>query len=542
MVGLGKIKEYTLKYSWITLVITLILIFLLLNPIFFKSKVVHNAPQGYLAGDSYWHLAYITYLNEKGYYTEEPGFTTGYNPSSINTMEPPLFFYAAAAISWAMGIPAYDASVLLLFLAVACAVCALYLLASRLHRLLPYFALPPVILLAVFPFYSGISWGFWKFYLAGTMLFVSIAILLLTEKNFKQSVLLGLMLCSLIITHITMALYLSIVIAFSYIYDLIYDRWPIKKALKELLYPALAGIIGFGLSIDYLIEFYLARIAGNSIISSATNVGYTLYGANPYVSHLGIIFWIALAGITAGALFVGSDDRRKRKIIIVSLMFFLLMLGPLVGYDRIYQFRLLWPLYIALCFGLAFLLPAKFLGEKLSPFLAIAVFIGLSAYLFISNSQMTVEIGDNTYSLVEPPYWEAIAMLSGESGAKVFLIDPTLTQSAVTYNIYQYVRYLDQADYLSNNSVLGSSNYNCVPPNKIRTGFLSFVDNTISGPYCQKDHMELCKFDYFLLHTALSDQAQYNWLVEQLRILQGMNLSVYWQKPEALILKNQAVC
>lgn len=526
------------KHVWVFIIIIFFLGFLIINPFFFKNSINHDSPQGYLAGDAYWHTAFIKYVMEKGKYSQEPDFITGNNPEKVTTMEPPFLFYVSSIMSQITGMNYYDAPIFLLVLFLLGTMLCLGFLLKSIHPYLPIVAAPAFLLLFLFPFLAAMSWGFWKFYISALLLMVTVVVFITYKLDFKLSIFLGILFGAMLISHPTNAFYFVLLMGALFCYDAISSK---KINFKNAGLMTMTGLIGLIVGFDYLMNFYAARLGGQAQLSSAAQSGYTLYGANAYFSSLGIIGWISVLGILSLILI---KDKEKKRTLFLLFCFYLLFFGPLIGIDRIYQLRLIWPIAIATFFGMAFILLFNVIPflKKYAVWFAIAIFVIFASSVFFVNFEKNSKIGDQTVSLIDDSYWQGITVANNLDVNNILVIDPTMTQSSIILNINKTVRYLERQDVLDNKSILESQKIFCAIPLAQRTGFFEIKNNTEGQKYCSAPPLNICKYDYSLIHLSIENQEEKDWLETQINTLINANFTTYWRNNTAVILKNNEVC
>ncbi len=102
-----KHKEWL---NYLPLIAVIIVIFYLVNPLFFQHTFYPSSPSNLLANDAYAHLAYINDVIEVGNYNHESQFYVGFSGDQVSPREPPLMLFYVAFIKNYLGIPSYAAA------------------------------------------------------------------------------------------------------------------------------------------------------------------------------------------------------------------------------------------------------------------------------------------------------------------------------------------------------------------------------------------------------------------------------------------------
>lgn len=529
---MGKIEKMLIRYNWITLVVTVVAIFFILNLFFFKNSLEHPIPM-FKAGDAYWHASYAKYIQDTGYYNSQPQYMTGNNPAKLTPVEPPLFFYLNAEIGYLLSINYYDASIIACVLIMLCGVIAVYLLSNHINPLMPYFSLPVTIMQSCFPFISGMSWGFWKFYLASVLLIVGMVAWIIMKRSTKRSILVGVIFAGAIISHASMLLYVALFFAIVFLQE------AFSKRRDGVILVSVAMTITLALSANYLIDFYYSWFGPGQLVHFG--YGYGMYGATPSVGSMGLFFVLGAAGLICAIVLRKNWPSAEVTSYCFGTIFVLLAIGPFFDmFMRFLQMRIFWPLITAVFVGFFFITMLRVFESKkyMKSIITLSVFAVFTGTILYAGPS-TYVMAD--YVFVEDGYWYILENVPVQNNSRVLLIDPSLSQDAIVYSVHTYTRYLCENDFQNNRSVENFSRIFCSVPNYIRTG-LGWKECPDCETYCLEGAVPLCSFDYFVIHTYITS-SQSEWVNNQLSsINKNVNVSVYLKNEDAVILKNENRC
>ena len=541
-----KHKEWL---NYLPLIAVIIVIFYLVNPLFFQHTFYPSSPSNLLANDAYAHLAYINDVIEVGNYNHESQFYVGFSGDQVSPREPPLMLFYVAFIKNYLGIPSYAAAQFGLLLGIVLAISILYVLIKKYSLSWALGFLPATLFLFTFPFIAGITWGFWKAYFMYFILATAL-IFFLTELNKSRAALLVVVLSALILASPALLMFFLFLLFLKLLLE-----WP---KLKQNFFTLLVtGLVTLTITIHYFLNYSVARTEGGTETKFLETLGiighYNLYAANPYASHFGWVWYIALIGFAYGIFWLVQNFKEKEsykyRLFTLSSYFFAIFLLPAVGITRIYQFRLVWPLFLALSVGLVIYLLVTLLKKKVAvsgTLLAAGISLVLFLILFFTLSFPTTN-----YSITSPEQWEAYTYLHDQTpkDATLLLIDPIMSQNSVALMANRKIHYFDAerfAKMVAENKTLLNypSWYYCAYPEKSREGFkiYSTLDLKKKCEDAREKIVPLCAFDYLFMNKQFSSQQQIPLVQEFLSSINQSNWEKIKDSQQVLLLKNNKVC
>lgn len=544
-----EINKKSLWWGYLPLVALIAVAFLVVNPYLFQNSLDSSSPNSYHANDAYAHLAYIVDVLEVGNYNHESQFYVGFNGAQLSPREPPLLFFYIGFLSNLLGIQPHVAALFGLFLGLILAISTIYIILKKYSLTWAILFLPVTLFLFTFPFSALITWGFWK---ACTMYFIltTSLVFFVSKLDWKKAPLLAILTSSIILASPALLPYFLLLL----VLKLILEKLVWKKNFYIL---AVSGITTLIITIHYFLNYSLARTAtGQNKIANLFGFvqGYELYGANAYTSHFGIWWWIALIGFAYALIYLVQHYKDKetynyKNVLLFSLIFIVFLL-PAIGVTRIYQFRLLWPLFVAVFVGLALYLGLT-LAKKVKSFptewgaviISVILIIGMFSYLPFSKTNQSITSNeqwdaytyvhqqapkDATLLVVDSVMYQEQVMLS--SGRKAYYYAPGQFQKALESKIE--IKDLPPGFY-------------CAIPERSREGLFNVHTNEQLTQWCKDKQGKVipsCAYDYIYINKQVSSQAQADLLQNYINSLEMVNFEKVKEGQQVLLLKNNKVC
>ncbi len=544
----NKIKEFLRGY--VPLVVVLVLLLFLANPSMFQNNLYSNSPNSFHASDAYAHLAYINDVIEVGNYNHEAQFYIGFTGDKLSPREPPLMLFYVAFLTNLLGIPSYVAAVFGLLLGILLSISIVYILIKKFSPSWAIAFLPTTLFLFTFPFSALINWGFWK---ACFMYFILITgfILFFSEWDKKKTALFVVLLASLIMASPALLPYFLMI----FLLKLILEKSCWKNNFKLMVVGGVASLI---ITFHYFMNYSLARTASgeNKILDMlGYQQGYHLYSANAYASHFGIVWYLSLIGFAYGLywIFKNWKERESYKFKLYALFsfFFIVFLLPAIGITRIYQFRLVWPLFVAVLIGLSIYLLINLIKEPLKK-IKIEM---LTTSLIISGVLLvglfySLTFSQDNHSITSEEYWQVVTYVHDNTpqNSTILVIDSILSQNSVLLNLNRKLFYYESEqikEAIKNNLQINNSpsHYYCAIPEKSRDGFKIYSTGDLVKECEQRRDQVIppCAFDYLFINKQFASEAEMKLVqdfVEEIDQTQFQKI----QEGQVLLLKNLKVC
>lgn len=537
-----------LLMGYLPLAALIIVAFLVVNPYLFQNSLDSPSPNSYLASDAYYHLAYIVDVIKVGNYNYESLFYTGYSEEKVSPVEPPLVVFYIAFLSNLLGVPPHVAALFGLLLSLILAISTVYIILKRYSSAWSIVFLPLTLFLFIHPFSALITWGFWK---ACTMYFILVTCLIIfvSKLNWKKVPLLIVIASSLILASPALLPYFLIL----FVLKLIIEKSELKKNFYLL---AASGITTLIVTVHYFLNYALARthIGENKIMNMlGVQKGYELYGANVYTSHFGIWWYIALVGFVYALIYLFQNYNHREtynfKTILLFSLFFVIFLLPAIGVTRIYQFRLLWPLFVAVFVGLAIYLGLTF-AKKVKSFpiewgaviVSAILTIGMLNYLPFSKTNQSITTDEQ---------WDAYMYLHYQTpqNSTLLIVDPTPNQIGVKFSADRRLYFYSSDEFIKADQeqkalINTIPIFNCVSPERSRSG-LNIYPNTQLIKWCKdikKKLHPICFYNYIYINKQFSSQAQVNLMQNFISSINMSNFEKVKEGQLVLLLKNNHVC
>ncbi len=524
---------------YLPLCIVLFLGFYLLAAPFFGNTFYLQRPSNLLAGDAYWHLFILGSVIEVGNYNFEPDALEGFTGEKLAPVEPPLVFYYSAFLANLLGIPSYVALQFGLLLGISLAFSAVYILFARYDFRLATAISPFFIIALSYPFIAGITWGFWKAYLSFLLFFFS---LLLFPVRFTNGslCLYALLLAAIMLSHPAIMPYAVIV--------LLLKVWltPEDRTGSGLLKAAGVLAAAAALSVMFLLNYSKREgVSGATLAGKVPELlgyapDYHLFGATPFAAHFGVVWPLSLLGFALAVYFMLKLMAEKKYLFRILALFsflFLVFFMPLLGFGRVYQFRLVWPVVVSVFAGLpAYVLLRPVAKGRAWPFFA-AFLVAL--YALLSFGGLALPEGNS--SLFTDEAWSAYKFVAEKTpqSSKVLIVDPVLTQDALVFYTKRYTRFLDYSSFEE------MARDGTPIEEKEKKMLCSLAETTrkneITKKACEARKMRPCEFDYLLLNLQVRGEGDLKLMNGFLQSL-GNRYGKVAGGQQAIVLENSGVC
>jgi hypothetical protein len=131
-----EIPEGSADVSFIRL-IPLFIVFLLISFLgsryYFQGAAYQSYPNGFHAGDAYWDLLRIDYIQEVGNMNTQAKVLVAFLPEPYTTHDCPLMYYSASWFADIFGLQTHVAVHVLMLMAILMAISFVYILLSRVN-------------------------------------------------------------------------------------------------------------------------------------------------------------------------------------------------------------------------------------------------------------------------------------------------------------------------------------------------------------------------------------------------------------------------
>jgi len=382
-----------------------ILLWMSIGPIM-QYKLVHDMPMGFGASDSYAWYAYAQNIYETGNFKYTAPFMN-LGVEGFSSPEPPMFMQFTAFLSYALGIPLYDAQTLLGVLSVIFGALIFFLLIKEYSPFLAYLSLPLCVFAFALPFVNGILVGVLPSIFSFFFLIACIFTLLHMDWKYS-SIILGIFISAMIMAHharvFEFAFFGGAFIILAFLFKTINLNF-----IKKLL---ISGLTAFIISLYQLSIFYrrLSESSGNFSFTPSDAAGYIWITINDF----GLVKYVILAGLILCVYFLIKERKNPKAIIFIfpivafSLLQFLRM-------NKVYQISFYWPVFLSLPLGiiLFFFLQLRLFSKVSNAklfYLALSLTISLFlvCYSYYSYKGTSVE----QMSLIDLNQWNNLVWIS----------------------------------------------------------------------------------------------------------------------------------
>jgi hypothetical protein len=510
----------------------------------FQHKLIHEKSVQFGATDGFLYVMLTRHVAEAGNFRYNPFYSVaGFNDSIA--YHPPLMMHIAGAFSRLSGLEAHDSISLMMALCAIFGAFMIYWLIRGFNKTVAILAAPLFVFLYINKFIIGYAWG--EALLYGGSFFLVALFFLMSKPELKHWwVPAGILIGAAMSTHTSEAIFFYGFAVFYIAMKFLLKKLT-KSELKWLLRQlCLATILALALSFNYLIIFYNGyyQITGGSYTS--------LRAVSPEefeairVPPLNDFKWFAMAAIIIGAVVALLLARKDPHTALLAAGFmFLVGLTNYVGlHYRAFQTRFLWPIYLALFFGLAvyFVLKQVRVGGVIVPAIigiAIAAFF-IHSYYIQMHPDMIYDGQWEGFKWVEKNTPESARTLftygDGYSQSlrliqrQVFLLDPNdLIAIAQEGKLRRMIR----AD-----PILVSEMYLIYRKSLFDFGFYGREQNLtiFNAP------MDVCGFDYYVVDRQSAYAPQLAQIAAQVAsVILTHNATPVFQNDQIVILKNNNV-
>jgi hypothetical protein len=551
---MDKNKKHRINIEYIYLTI-FILIFLYVGcSNLFENRLSHDFPYAYFAGDAFHHHIFTEMTKEQGGYLHRPHYMfLGYNDTV--PYNPVIIEHISAGFSHISGLEVYDSIYLLQFIMILMGILVFYFFIRKFNKRVAILSLPFSLLLFTGKYYTAFTWGKWELIPAQLFLIGFFWSLNYFDNKFVPF-LTGLFLGAAFMTHVVEGIWGMGFLFFAGAVYLITKRFDIsfaKKYIKENWKKWLIVFIVF-----LIMTFYYLPIFKNSHYSArqGTLFKFTtdLYAGSPvpFFNELGI-FWIIFG--VAIIFFLLSKNKKNILWFMIPIYTLIISLTNYIGFDKVLNFRLMWPIYLSSLFGFGvYIIISKAISKRNILFSMIGSIV-IIVILFFSMYNVVKSPG-----MMDKYHWESLNWIKENTPAdsEVYYFygslymqgKPIYYSERMSYRIEPYHNDEDPKNYLiamQNNEILRYYKSRPVFFRKgeglYRKGLLSFghhfIEDGINTTSLYNSELDICNFDYYVIDKITHDKqiSNYNVAVAN-RLLSNENIIKVFENEVVVILKN----
>jgi hypothetical protein len=505
----------------------------------FQHKLSHDKPVQYGATDGFLYAMLTNHVKETGNFRFNPFYSTaGFNDSIA--YHPPMLMHIAAGFSYASGLNAYDSLSFIMGFFVLFAAFIMYWLIRSFNKKVAMLSAPVFVFLYVMKFLIGYVWGE-ALLLMGSFFLVALFFIMSQQLKYWW-IPAGILIAATINTHTSETIWFYGFAVFFLGIKLItkqLQKHELKFWLKQLGFATILAVI---LSLNFLIIFYNGyyKITGESY-SSFRAISPEEFGAIQ-VPPLYDFHWLVLLPILAGVILaLFYLKKNANPALIASGFMFLIGMTNYVGlHYRAFQARFLWPIYLAVFFGLTAytILRQIWKGSILVPAIIGIVLAGIFANAYYSHVHPDV---------IRDTQWQAFKWVeqnTPERSKTLFLYGDGYSQSIRL--VKRMVHQVDGNDYARFLTSLPNQTLKIEPVmmeemkyihrnGLFNFGYYSYELNMTPGFV----PMDICGFDYYVVDKASAYSPQFAQANVQLgNVLMNHNMTLAYQNDQVAIIKN----
>ena len=413
-------------------------------------RINHDYPESFKANDNFFHSMIPEEIKESGGYAYLPThITAGYE--DVVAYLPPFLYHASAMFSSLTSVETYDCT-FIIAMVLFCSGCLLfYFVIKKTDKDLALLSLPFMIGIFSFTFEIAFEWGLWL--LITGMVYLVAVVWSMAEMGQKYSFMLfGVFLSALAIAHFSEMIFLIGFIVFYYVLLFFKNSKMTKIEFKKVL----AGLaIFFILSFYYIIIAYSTYAQVDTLVFTnvevpnfAPNYGvnFNSFGFNQLLLFVGIVIFF-------GMIFYEKEIKNvlpEIKLPSIAFIFgiFMLVVGftNYLGFNRAFQTRILWPVYLSVFMGMCIYFSIGFLKKWRYH---LAVIISLILIVFFASTYIgKVSSG----GMITKGVWDGFTWLgeNTETNSKVLhFYNPTISQDLSLFSTKRVPYKIDIEDYVN---------------------------------------------------------------------------------------------
>lgn len=509
----------------------------------FQHSLNHEKPDQYGATDGFLYAMLSEYVAETGNFKYYPQYSVEGFTDAI-PHHPPILMHLAAMFAHTSGLSAYSSLSLIMGIFVLFGAFIMYLLIRSWNQKIAILAAPLFVFLYVSKFVVGYTWGE-ALLLMGTFFLIALFYIMSKPELKPWWVPAGILIAASINTHTSETIFFYGFAVFFLAAKFVLKQMTREELVKWLKMLALATILAVVLSFNYLPIFYNGyyKIAGGGY-TSFKPMSPEEFGAIQ-VPPLQDFHWPVLMALLFGAaVAIILAKKNAHTAILASGFMFLVGLSNYIGlHYRAFQTRFLWPIYLALFFGLAIYVILK--QVRITSVLITAV-VGIALAAVFSNAYYSpIQTG-----AIYDGQWQGMKWLeqnTPDNSRVLFLFGDGYSQSARVLKRQAFQ--IEPSDYgrfigaLPNRSMRIEPVMIAEMKYLHRTGLFSF------GYYALEKNMtdgfrpmDICSFDYYVVDKRSGYAPQL--IQANLQVANTMiahNMSGVYQNDHLAILKNNNV-
>ena len=508
----------------------------------FQHELDHPKPALFGATDGYVYSKITRGVYDLGHFRTHPDYASLWYNDSV-AYHPPLLPVLAAGFAHTSGLSPVESLALIVPLLALFSAFIFYWLIRTWNTKVALISAALFVFLYINNFIIGYTWGQVLFYM-GTFFLVSL--LYFTSKTEIKHWWLpaGILIAGTVNGHTPAAAFF-----YGFLVFMLATKFLFKKLAKQELYwwlkqIGLASILALVLSINYLAIFSSAYYDPSSQLAFTKPMLPEEFGSIrvPLVYDFSNpVFYILLFGVVL-SIFIAR--KQLPHVLIASGFMFLVGLSNYLGiralFFRAFQTRFLWPVYLAVFFGI----PIYFIAKRFSKKIIIFALLGL----LITGFFVYKHYHPMYSNIIDDKQWEGVQWIEKNTPehARILYFYGDLQDQWVRYvkrdvhlvAVDQMVR-IAQGENFTRTLMIEPFPINDARL-MYRTGFFSFVRRAeVENITVQTGPFDVCDFDYYSLdvQTAFAPP-----LIQANLYFAGTfvnhSMSIVYQNERLAILKN----
>ncbi len=507
-----------------------------------QHQLDHETPQ-FGAVDGLLYAMLSKHVAETGNYRYNPFYAVAGFKDSI-AYHPPVLMHIVAMFSHVSGLNPYSSLSVILGVFVLFGAFVMYWLIRSYNKKIAMLSVPVFVFLYVFNFVIGYIWGE-ALLLMGSFFLIALFFLFDKQGLTNWWIPAGILIGATINTHTSETIFFYGFVAFFLGMKLLLRQLPKSERNFWLKQVALATLLALIIGFNYLIIFYNGyyKITGSSYTSfkavrpeesGAIRVPTVYQFSKP-------VFYAMLIG---AAIALVLARKHAHPALLTSGFMFMVGMSNYVGFHyRAFQQRFLWPITLALFFGITI----YFIVKRFSAKLVVPAMLGLLLIGYVVHAHYNPVHTDVIY----PSQWEGFKWVeqnTPESARTLFLYGDSYSQSLRI--IKRLVFLLDPNDLaamaqegklrrmIKTDPILMSEMYLIYRKGLFDFGYYGKEQNlTIFGA-----PIDLCGYDYYVVDRQSAYAPQFVQLTVQMaNVLLAHNITPVFQNDQIAILKNNNV-
>lgn len=550
---------------------------------YWDHTLSHSHPTGYAAADAYQHQVRAEWVAQEGYAYEAPYTVGGFE--NVVGYYMPTTSHLAALLSSSSGLPSWDALFVIVHGVAILSALVMYFVIRLYNRDVALLSLPLMFLIIMRTFYGGLLLGQWPF-IVGALFLISTMWALSRIKEQRGVFIAGTFMGAIVLSHTSELVFILGLIGIALFLTFSSKDWTgFTRLIAAGAFAAAISIYYF-----YIFTFTWGKQFGYDFYVEHSNPGYGSFSVHAFDAFPLWTIMLMLTGLTylivrnkyaalasglaaglllnfatnralissntvqiamwfiaAGLLILYTYFRKPQLVTLYAPYMILIGYASLVGFGpRSFQTRFMWPVTLAILFGIGVYLIVQLVQKQLTVKLPLALItsIGLSAVMVVALYEPITSSGTMYQQRWESFEW--ISQSTPPESRVLFFYGDGYDQTSLLYNTERFTGHIDLQGYVN---VLNSAGSLRDIPYGLPADYgpaFPYWKGVSFGYHLYEDSLEelkgdICMFHYFVFdkqtgNPGLAQIIQSHGVVVQQMV--NNNMSIVFNNEATLIVQN----